>query len=108
MKRTPYRPWVSEHLICAARLQRIKSSYFTWDEASWRRVCLKYDSFDTIPWDIAPILIRILLTRGLKDVEVARRLGYVGENTIYEARKAHRIPKNYRAQIREKMGLSKS
>jgi len=101
--RTTYRPPACPHLVAAAHLSGLKSSYFMWDEKRWHRVCKKYSYIDALQTDVGPILLRILLCRGLKDVEIAKRLGYDGVNTIYEARKAHKIPKNYRLAIRKKM-----
>jgi hypothetical protein len=93
---------VCPNLVAAAYLQRVKSSWFMWDEQQWFRTCKQFDIVDPLG-DVAPILIRVLVSRGLKDVEIAKRLGYVGTETIYKARKANKIPKDYRLQIRKKL-----
>ncbi len=96
-------PYVCPHLVCAARLLGVKSSYFSWNSQQWWLVNKRYSFVDSIPEDFAPIAARILISRGLKDVEIARRLGYVGEKTLNHIRKRNRIPRDYRKRVRAKL-----
>ena len=96
----PNNPYVCPHLVCAARLFGVKSSYFSWDAQQWWLVSKRYGFVEQIPQDFAPIAIRILISRGLKDVEIARRLGYVGSETLNHVRRRNKIPRDYRKRVR--------